>query len=50
MCTANILPSHFIKLAMVSPIFFRLPLVPAEGLVLSSAGFYENTKGQVGKH
>ncbi len=47
LCTTNVLPPFFIRLATVAPVAFRLPLVPAEGLVLSSAGFHNNKHGPV---
>ncbi len=47
LCTTDVLPSFFIRLATVAPVAFRLPLVPAEGLVLSTAGFHNSKQGPV---
>lgn len=46
LCTRGVLPDYFIPMALQSPTLFRLPLAPAEGLVLSMAGFHRNSNGQ----
>ena len=46
LCTRQVLPSFFIPMALQSPTLFRLPLAPAEGLMLSMAGFHRNSNGQ----
>jgi hypothetical protein len=42
----GILPESFIPMALISPVFFRLPLAPSQGLVLANAGFYGPQAGQ----
>lgn len=40
----GILPSYFLQMAFAAPVHFPLPLAPAEGLVLVSAGFHRSAR------